>query len=97
MAAYEAGVAIYAGTDAGGVLPHGMISGEVRELADYGFSAEDGPGCRVLAGAGVARARRPPRPRAPPPTSSSTTATRCEDLSVLAEPAAIVLRGRVVG
>src|SRR4051795_7194752 len=40
MAAYEAGVAIYAGTDAGGVLPHGLIGSEVRELADYGFSAE---------------------------------------------------------
>src|SRR3954452_9882400 len=40
MAAYEAGVAIYAGTDAGGVLPHGLIASEVRELADYGFSAE---------------------------------------------------------
>ena len=26
MAAYEAGVAIYAGTDAGGVLPHGGIA-----------------------------------------------------------------------
>ena len=44
MAAYEAGVEIYAGTDAGGVLPHGNIAGEVRELADYGISAVDALG-----------------------------------------------------
>ncbi|MDQ1666683.1 MAG: hypothetical protein QOH75_2714 [Actinomycetota bacterium] len=30
--AYEAGVAIYAGTDAGGVLPHGLIGREVLAL-----------------------------------------------------------------
>ena len=36
MAAYEAGVPIYAGTDGGGVLPHGDIAGEVLELAAYG-------------------------------------------------------------
>jgi len=37
--AHEAGVAIYAGTDAGGVLPHGLIAEEVRELAGIGMSA----------------------------------------------------------
>ena len=30
-------MAIYAGTDAGGVLPHGLIGDEVLELADYGL------------------------------------------------------------
>ena len=44
MAAYEAGVPIYAGTDAGGVLPHGGIAGEVAELAAYGIPAEDALG-----------------------------------------------------
>ncbi|MGA8246706.1 MAG: amidohydrolase family protein, partial [Nocardioides sp.] len=39
MAAYEAGVSIYAGTDAGGVLPHGGIADEVAELAAYGMPA----------------------------------------------------------
>jgi len=39
-AAHEAGVAIYAGTDAGGVLPHGLIAEEVRELTTYGLSTE---------------------------------------------------------
>src|SRR3954453_18858790 len=44
MSAHEAGVAIYAGTDAGGVLGHGNIAGEVLELADYGFSPVDALG-----------------------------------------------------
>ena len=43
-AAYEAGVAIYAGTDAGGVLPHGLIADEVIELASYGLSPADALG-----------------------------------------------------
>ena len=40
MAAYEAGVAIFAGTDAGGVLPHGGIADEVVELAAYGMPVD---------------------------------------------------------
>jgi len=43
-AAYDAGVQIYAGTDAGGVLPHGLIGDEVIELATYGLSPEDALG-----------------------------------------------------
>jgi imidazolonepropionase-like amidohydrolase len=96
MAAYEAGVAIYAGTDAGGVLPHGLIAGEVRELADYGFRPED------ALGAASWRAREwlglDGR------LSEGTTADfvvfdrdPLQDLSVLAEPKQVVLRGRVVG
>ena len=95
MAAYEAGVAIFAGTDAGGVLPHGLIADEVTELASYGMPAE------YALGAASWRAREwlgwnagldegapadfvvyPRDPRA--------------DLSVLREPTAVVLRGQVV-
>src|SRR3954447_6709917 len=43
-AAHEAGVAIYAGTDAGGVLPHGLIGEEVAELATYGLSPREALG-----------------------------------------------------
>ena len=43
-AAREAGVPIYAGTDAGGVLPHGGIADEVVELAAYGFKPADALG-----------------------------------------------------
>ena len=44
LAAHEAGVPIYAGTDAGGVLPHGLIAAEVLELATYGMTAEEALG-----------------------------------------------------
>ncbi len=76
MAAFEAGVPIYAGTDAGGVLPHGGIAGEVAELASYGIPAEDALGRRLLEGARVARAQRARSRRARPRTSSCTTRTR---------------------
>ncbi len=95
MAAYEAGVAIYAGTDAGGVLPHGLIADEVLELAAYGLHAGRRPRRRVLAGPRLARPRRHAGrghvrrlrrlPRDP-----------LEDLTVLREPTRVVLRGAVV-
>ena len=95
MAAHEAGVAIYAGTDAGGVLPHGQIAGEVRELADYGFSAEE------ALGAASWRAREwlgLDGRLAEGTTADFVVYARDPrlDLSVLAEPACVVLRGRVV-
>src|SRR3954462_9020896 len=43
-AAYDAGVAIYAGTDAGGVLPPGLIAEEVLELTTYGLTPFDALG-----------------------------------------------------
>ena len=75
MAAHEAGVPMYAGTDAGGVLPHGLIADEVLGLADYDFSARD------ALGAASWRAREwlgwnATLGRARPRTSWSTTATR---------------------
>jgi imidazolonepropionase-like amidohydrolase len=95
MAAYEAGVPIYAGTDAGGVLPHGGIAGEVAELAAYGIPAEDALGAaswraREWLGWNAALGEGAPAdfvvydadPRA--------------DLTVLVRPARVVLRGRVV-
>jgi imidazolonepropionase-like amidohydrolase len=96
MAAHEAGVAIYAGTDAGGVLPHGQVAGEVKELAAYGFSPE------AALGAASWRAREwlglDGR------LSEGTTAdfvvfdrNPLEDLSALAQPKLVVLRGQVVG
>ncbi len=95
MAAHEAGVAIYAGTDAGGVLPHGGIAGEVRELAAYGFSPFD------ALGAASWRAREWLGLDGTLSEGSAAdfviyTRDPLEDLSALAEPARIVLRGRVV-
>jgi imidazolonepropionase-like amidohydrolase len=95
-AAYEAGVAIYAGTDAGGVLPHGLVAGEVQMLAEYGMTPSD------ALGAASWRARewlgRPSR------LDEGVRADFClypadplTDLRVLSAPTRIVLRGAVVG
>jgi imidazolonepropionase-like amidohydrolase len=95
-AAHEAGVAIYAGTDAGGVLPHGLIAEEVIELASYGLSPEDALGAaswraRAWLGADAT-------------LEEGTTAdflvldaNPLDDLEVLRSPRRIVLRGSVVG
>jgi imidazolonepropionase-like amidohydrolase len=95
MSAYEAGVPIYAGTDAGGVLPHGGIAGEVLELAAYGFSVED------ALGAASWRARdwlgwNATLDEGAPADFVVLDRNPLEDLSVLRTPARVVLRGRVV-
>jgi imidazolonepropionase-like amidohydrolase len=94
--AYDAGVAIYAGTDAGGVLPHGLIGQEVVELSTYGLTPEDALGAaswRARAWLGL-----------DDNLAEGTTAdfvvfdrNPLEDLTVLASPRRIVLRGTVVG
>ena len=94
-AAYEAGVPIYAGTDAGGVLPHGLIAEEIAELATYGLSAVD------ALGAGSWQARewlgRPARLEEGVPASFCVyPADPLADLRVLAAPTRVVLRGQVV-
>jgi imidazolonepropionase-like amidohydrolase len=94
-AAYEAGVAIYAGTDAGGVLPHGLIGAEVAELADYGLSARD------ALGAASWRARgwlgRPSGLNEGDPADFVVyDADPLADLGQLQSPRCVVLRGRVV-
>jgi imidazolonepropionase-like amidohydrolase len=95
-AAYEAGVAIYAGTDAGGVLPHGLIGEEILELSTYGLSP------REALGAGSWRARTwlgLDDNLAEGTTADFVVFDRdpLEDLTVLGSPARIVLRGNVVG
>jgi imidazolonepropionase-like amidohydrolase len=94
MAAYEAGVAIFAGTDAGGVLPHGGIADEVAELAAYGMPAA------YALGAARWRAREwlgwnPALDEGAPADFVVYRRNPLEDLSVLREPTAVVLRGRV--
>jgi imidazolonepropionase-like amidohydrolase len=95
MAAYEAGVPIYAGTDAGGVLPHGEIAGEVQELAAYGIPAAD------ALGAASWRAREwlgwnAGLEEGAPADFVVLDADPLADLSTLGRPACVVLRGRVV-
>jgi imidazolonepropionase-like amidohydrolase len=95
MAAYDAGVAIYAGTDAGGVLPHGGIADEVAELAAYGMPAEYALGAaswraREWLGWNAALDEGAPADFVVYPRDPRA------DLSVLREPTAVVLRGQVV-
>jgi len=95
-AAYEAGVAVYAGTDAGGSLRHGRLVDEIRALHAAGLPAEDALGAaswraRRWLGADAGLGDGAPADLvvyADDPRS---------DLDVLAEPALILLRGRVVG
>ena len=94
-AAHEAGVPVYAGTDAGGVLPHGLIAEEVATLAGYGLTAADALGAASwrarewlgLSGRLEEGAEADFVVYAEDPLA---------DLRVLADPRCIVLRGAVV-
>jgi imidazolonepropionase-like amidohydrolase len=94
-AAHEAGVAIYAGTDAGGVLPHGLIGDEVLELVTYGLSPEEALGAaswraREWLGMPGTLAEGAPADFVVLPEDPLA------DLSVLKRPTRVVLRGAVV-
>jgi imidazolonepropionase-like amidohydrolase len=93
MAAYEAGVPIYVGTDAGGVLRHGQAADEMLRLNWAGMSTVD-----VLA-AGSWKAREwlglPGIEHGAPADLVVYDRDPRLDLGVLHEPSRIVLRGRV--
>ena len=85
-AAFEAGVPVFAGTDAGGGIEHGVIADEVRALHAAGLPAEAALAAGVVGGPRRGSGCRASR-RARRPTSSSTTptraptSTRCSDRS----------------
>jgi imidazolonepropionase-like amidohydrolase len=95
MAAYEAGVVLYAGSDGGGVSRHGNIAGEVLAMRELGMPADYALGAaswraREWLGWNATLAEGAPAdfvvyPRDP-----------LLDLTVLREPSRVVLRGRVV-
>jgi imidazolonepropionase-like amidohydrolase len=93
-AAREAGVPIYAGTDAGGYLPHGLVGAEIAALA--GFSSAE-----YALGAGSWRARAwLGRPDAlvegAPADLVVLDGDPRQDLGVLRRPLRVILRGVVV-
>ncbi len=94
-AAVEAGVAVYAGTDAGGVLPHGLIGREVLALHEkVGMTTE----AALAAGSWAARDWLG-RPGLEAGMSADLVAYDTDpraDLRVLAQPRLVLLRGRVV-
>ncbi len=94
-AAYDAGVQIYAGTDAGGVLAHGLVAEEVIELTTYGLSAADALGAaswRARAWLGLSGTLE----EGSEADFVVYDADPLADLTVLRSPARIVLRGQVV-
>lgn len=93
-AAFEAGVPIYTGTDAGGSLPHGLIGEEIRALVAAGL-----PQPEVIAQASW-RAREwlgwPGLTEGAPADLVVYDADPRRDLAALSNPRHIVLRGVVI-
>jgi imidazolonepropionase-like amidohydrolase len=95
MAAYDAGVPLYAGSDGGGISKHGNLAGEVQAMADLGMSPYD------ALGAASWRAREwlgwnPTLMEGAPADFVVYDTNPLQDLRVLRAPLAVVLRGRVV-
>lgn len=95
MAAYDAGIALYAGSDGGGISRHGNLAGEVIAMVALGLPAE------YALGAASWRARdwlgwNATLDEGAPADFVVYDTNPLEDLSVLLRPACVVLRGRVV-
>ncbi|MEO6821334.1 MAG: amidohydrolase family protein [Candidatus Nanopelagicales bacterium] len=92
--AWEAGVPIYVGTDAGGSLRHGLVREEVRALVEAGIPQPD-----VIAQASW-RGREwlgwPGLVEGAPADLVAYAADPRKDLSTLADPRLVVLRGAVI-
>ncbi|MBB3085813.1 amidohydrolase family protein [Geodermatophilus sabuli] len=93
-AAFEAGVPVFAGTDAGGGIEHGRIAEEVRALADAGLPAE----AALAAASWAARdwLGLPCIEEGVPADLVVYEADPRVDLDTLARPQLVLLRGRVV-
>ncbi|GAB3058423.1 amidohydrolase family protein [Intrasporangium mesophilum] len=93
-AAHEAGIAIYVGTDAGGSLPHGLVAQEMVELTKAGLSIGE-----VLSAATWGAREWLGRPGLVEGADADLVvygADPREDITVVADPKGVVLRGRVV-
>ncbi len=95
MAAYDAGVAMYAGSDGGGVSRHGNLAGEVIALAELGMPAD------YALGAASWRAREwlgwnAGLDEGAPADFVVYDADPRADLHILRTPQRVVLRGNVV-
>ena len=94
--AYEAGVPIYAGTDAGGSLAHGLVGHEVQALHDIGKALTDALGAATWT-ARTWLGRPSGLAEGDEADFVVLDSDPLVDLSVLLTPARVVLRGRVVG
>ncbi|MYW04367.1 amidohydrolase family protein [Streptomyces sp. SID3343] len=93
-AAYDAGIPIYVGTDAGGSLPHGLVADEVAEFVKAGIPPRDA----LSAACWSARKwlGREAIAEGAPADVVVYPADPRGDVTILAHPTAVVLRGRVV-
>ena len=94
-AAVEAGVPIYAGTDAGGVLAHGLVGAEIAAMPSIGMTGEQA----LAAGSWAAREwLGAPSALAPgdPADLLVYASDPRADLAVLRHPSHIVLRGNLI-
>ena len=93
-AAFEAGVPIYCGTDAGGAVAHGLVTDEILALHEAGLPAE----AALAAGSWGARAwlGHPSLVEGAPADFLVCDADPLADLNALRSPARIVLRGRIL-
>ncbi|MFC5066148.1 amidohydrolase family protein [Actinomycetospora atypica] len=93
--AIDAGIPVYAGTDAGGGIVHGRIVDEIAALADVGL----GPARALAAASSAARRwlnRSDLEPGAPADVVVVPDDPRA-DLTVLRRPVAVLRRGRSLG
>ena len=96
MAAYNAGVDLYVGSDGGGSTRHGVLHEEILAMAEMGLPAS------YVLGAASWRARswlgwNPGLDEGDPADFVVYPSDPVEDLSVLARPSYVVLRGRSFG
>ena len=95
QAAVEAGVPVYAGTDAGGVLSHGLIAAEIAKLTTIGMT----PTQALAAGSWSAREWLGVPGELTVGTPADLVVYDADprlDPAVLAHPSRIVLRGKLV-
>ena len=93
-AARDAGLRIFAGTDAGGQLPHGLVAREVEEMLNVGMSATDAIATATW-GAREWLGHEALVEGAPADLVQYESDPR-DDVRVLAAPTHVILRGRVV-
>jgi len=92
--AFDEGVPVYVGTDAGGNIPHGLVADEIAELVRAGLP----PIAALNAGCWGARSwlLRPGLDEGAEADLVVYPGDPREDVAVLSHPRAVVLRGRVV-
>jgi imidazolonepropionase-like amidohydrolase len=92
--AYDAGIPVYVGTDAGGSLAHGLVAAEVVELVTAGIPPVEA----LSATSWGARAwlSRPGLTEGAPADLVVYAEDPRADVRVLAAPSRVVLNGRVV-